>query len=148
MTTAQRDGGADWELGRAATKLVAALHSGDADAIGLALSDHAAAVGSKSTQMIAGLITPILAGQAEQKTALDTLVTTMQHIAVTVVQIAEAQKKSDARLANLEERMAASEADRADLRHMFLTYIAGSRRAELDAIKARVDALEHQSDGD
>lgn len=124
--------GADWELGEAARKLstVLGVEGAQAEALRLALSDHAAAVGSKSTQMIAALFTPMMETQqgtradiAVQQRSLDTLVTTMQHIGATVVQIAEAQKKSDTRLAKLEqrmgtfeERMEGSEADRKDMR--------------------------------
>lgn len=53
-------GGADWELGEAARKLTEAMTSGDAAAIEAALRDHAAAVGSKSTQMISALFVPLM----------------------------------------------------------------------------------------
>lgn len=55
-------GGADWEIGAAAEKLSKALGVGDkqADALRAAMADHAAAVGSKSTQMIAGLFGPLM----------------------------------------------------------------------------------------
>src|SRR5690349_9471088 len=102
MTTDIVAGGADWELGEAARKLTAALGAGDAGLIEQAMRDHAAAVGSKSTAMIAALFTPLMTGQAEQKRALDTLVDVMQHVSATVAKISTAQKKSDARLARLE----------------------------------------------
>lgn len=64
MTTDDTEtrGGADWEIGEAARKLSEALgvEGAQAEALRLALSDHAAAVGSKSTQMISALFTPVL----------------------------------------------------------------------------------------
>lgn len=68
-------GGADWEIGEAARKLSAALgvDGAQADALRIALSDHAAAVGSKSTSMIAALITPLLTGQLETREAIAAL---------------------------------------------------------------------------
>jgi hypothetical protein len=56
-----QQGGADWEIGEAARKFSLALGLDDdrAAAVTLAMSDHAAAVGSKSTQMISGLFTKL-----------------------------------------------------------------------------------------
>lgn len=63
MTT-DKQGGADWEIGEAARKLsiVLGVEGEQAEALRLALSDHAAAVGSKSTQMIAALFGPLMSG--------------------------------------------------------------------------------------
>ena len=58
--TIETQGGADWELGEAARKLTDALAGGEGAAIEAAMRDHAAAVGSKSTQMIAALFTPLM----------------------------------------------------------------------------------------
>lgn len=74
MTTdTEARGGADWELGEAARKLTEALGTGEAAAIEAAMRDHAAAVGSKSTQMIAGLFGPLMKGQQETRDAIAAL---------------------------------------------------------------------------
>lgn len=56
--------GADWEIGEAARKLseALALDGVQSAALRAALSDHATAVGSKSTAMIAGLFGPVMRG--------------------------------------------------------------------------------------
>ena len=61
-TTPAPIGGADWEIAEAARKLSTALgvEGAQAEALRIALSDHATAVGSKSTAMIAGLFGPLM----------------------------------------------------------------------------------------
>ena len=134
MTTDTEDvrGGADWELGEAARKLTLALRSSDEAAIAEAMRDHAAAVGSKSTAMIAALFIPLMQSLTEQKKALDTLVDTMQHIAATVKAMAAAQRRTESRIAKLEAHVTEH-----DARLAHIELLLGARPAER--------AAEHQT---
>lgn len=56
MTTEdQGKGGAQWELGRAATRMVEAFASGDPEKTKAAMSDYAAALGSQATSSMAAI---------------------------------------------------------------------------------------------
>ena len=125
MTTNTDDtrGGTQWELETAGKSMIAARHAGDVDGEVLALLRFSEGLRNSSLGVVGQVLAPLSAEVHEQKKALDTMVTTMQHISAVVVQIAETQKKSDARLGKLENEVAdlvgrttASEADRADIR--------------------------------
>jgi len=54
------EGGAQWELGRAATRMVDALAANDREALRLAMSDHAAALGTQATSSMAAMVQIVL----------------------------------------------------------------------------------------
>ena len=67
--TTPRAGGADWEIGEAARRLSEALGI-ESPALLAAMSDYAAALGSKSTQMIAAMLVPLMQATQETRAAV------------------------------------------------------------------------------
>ena len=75
------EGGVAWELGRAATRMVDALASGDSDALKVAMSDHAAALGSQATASMATMVQLVLTRlDAHERRDLDYRAGFRQHL--------------------------------------------------------------------
>ncbi len=53
-------GGVDWEQGQAVTRMVQALLIGDHEAMALAMSDYAAALGTRTTNILSGIVSTVL----------------------------------------------------------------------------------------
>jgi len=68
--TDKQVGGAPWELGKAATRMVQALVAGDVQEIEQAMSDYAAALGSQATSSMAAIAAPLMAGIVDLRTAI------------------------------------------------------------------------------
>ncbi len=69
MTNTQK-GGAPWELGKAATRMVQALVAGDVSEIEQAMSDYAAALGSQATSSMAAIAAPLMTGILDLRAAI------------------------------------------------------------------------------
>lgn len=53
-------GGVEWEQGQAVTRMVQALIVGDHEAMALAMADYAAALGTRTTNILSGIVTTVL----------------------------------------------------------------------------------------
>ena len=56
MTT----GGVEWEQGAAVTRMVEALQKGDHATMALAMADYAAALGTRTTNILSGIVTTVM----------------------------------------------------------------------------------------
>ena len=56
MTT----GGVEWEQGQAVTRMVEALQKGDHATMALAMADYAAALGTRTTNILSGIVTTVM----------------------------------------------------------------------------------------
>lgn len=149
--TSDTTGGAGWELGQAAERMAAALASGDTDAIKRAMSDHAAALGSQATSAMAGIAASLLAGQERVIARLDT------KDAADITHRARLQDHIDARFdafgVELDEvRALRSEVSAAlstfQVEIVEIKHRLDTKRAEIDDLKRRVEALEQARHGD
>lgn len=68
--TDKQTGGAAWELGQAATRMVQAMVLGDAAEMEAAMSDYAAALGSQATSSMAAIAAPLMTAIAEVRGAI------------------------------------------------------------------------------
>ena len=57
MTTG---GGVEWEQGQAVTRMVEALQKGDHATMALAMADYAAALGTRTTNILSGIVTTVM----------------------------------------------------------------------------------------
>ena len=57
MTTG---GGTEWEQGQAVTRMVLALQKGDHETMALAMADYAAALGTRTTNILSGIVTTVM----------------------------------------------------------------------------------------
>ncbi len=71
--TDKQIGGAPWELGQAATRMVQALVAGDIAEIEQAMSDYAAALGSQATSSMAAIAAPLMIAIVEVRGAIAAL---------------------------------------------------------------------------
>lgn len=53
-------GGIEWEQGTAVTRMVLALQTGDHEAMALAMADYAAALGTRTTSILSGIVTTVM----------------------------------------------------------------------------------------
>lgn len=53
-------GGVEWEQGQAVTRMVEAIRADDADAMALAMADYAAALGTRTTNILSGIVTTVM----------------------------------------------------------------------------------------
>ncbi len=53
-------GGVEWEQGQAVTRMVQALKASDYDAMSLAMADYAAALGTRTTNILSGIVSNVL----------------------------------------------------------------------------------------
>ena len=53
-------GGVEWEQGAAVTGMVEAIRANDPDAMARAMGDYAAALGTRTTNILSGLVTTVL----------------------------------------------------------------------------------------
>mgnify|MGYP001606339080 CR=1 FL=1 len=56
MTT----GGVEWEQGQAVTRMVQALLIGDHEAMAMAMADYAAALGTRTTSILSGIVATVM----------------------------------------------------------------------------------------
>ena len=53
-------GGVEWEQGAAVTRMVQALRANDHDTMALAMADYAAALGTRTTNILSGIVTTVM----------------------------------------------------------------------------------------
>ena len=53
-------GGVEWEQGAAVTRMVQALLTNDHETMALAMADYAAALGSRTTNILSGIVTTVM----------------------------------------------------------------------------------------
>ena len=53
-------GGIEWEQGQSVTRMVQALLIGDHEAMALAMADYAAALGTRTTSILSGIVTTVM----------------------------------------------------------------------------------------
>ena len=53
-------GGIEWEQGTAVTRMVLALQTGNYEAMALAMADYAAALGTRTTSILSGIVTTVM----------------------------------------------------------------------------------------
>ncbi len=53
-------GGVEWEQGQAVTRMVQALIAGDHEAMARSMADYAAALGTRTTNILSGIVTTVL----------------------------------------------------------------------------------------
>ncbi len=53
-------GGVEWEQGKAVTRMVQALITNNHEAMALAMSDYAAALGTRTTNILSGIVTTVM----------------------------------------------------------------------------------------
>ena len=53
-------GGVEWEQGQAVTRMVQALQDGDHETMALAMADYAAALGTRTTNILSGIVTTVM----------------------------------------------------------------------------------------
>ena len=53
-------GGAEWEQGQSVTRMVQAILANDPEAMALAMADYAAALGTRTTGILSGIVTTVL----------------------------------------------------------------------------------------
>ena len=53
-------GGIEWEQGTAVTRMVLALQTGNHEAMALAMADYAAALGTRTTSILSGIVTTVM----------------------------------------------------------------------------------------
>ncbi len=53
-------GGVEWEQGQAVTRMVLALQTADHDTMALAMADYAAALGTRTTNILSGIVTTVM----------------------------------------------------------------------------------------
>ena len=53
-------GGIEWEQGAAVTRMVTALRNNDPDTMALAMADYAAALGTRTTSILSGIVTSVI----------------------------------------------------------------------------------------
>ncbi len=52
--------GTEWEQGQAVTRMVLALQTGDHEAMALAMADYAAALGTRTTSILSGIVITVM----------------------------------------------------------------------------------------
>lgn len=123
------DGGFAWEQGRALERAVEAMRVGDLDGMAAALADFAAALGTRTTSMLSGMLIPILEQLRALRETRESDIRMRDHkLDLLIVAV---ERISDATLADTIDAAA-----RARL-------IDQIRR--IPALEQRVDALEQQS---
>ncbi len=53
-------GGVEWEQGQAVTRMVQALLTNDPEAAGMAMADYAAALGTRTTSILSGIVATVM----------------------------------------------------------------------------------------
>lgn len=53
-------GGVEWEQGAAVTRMVLALQTGDHATMAIAMADYAAALGTRTTNILSGIVTTVM----------------------------------------------------------------------------------------
>jgi hypothetical protein len=54
------NGGTEWEQGQAVTRMVTAIRQGDQDAMASAMGDYAAALGTRTTNILSSIVAAVM----------------------------------------------------------------------------------------
>ena len=76
MTTG---GGTEWEQGQAVTRMVQALQTGDHDAMAMAMADYAAALGTRTTSILSGIVATVMLELQQTRIERQTDARTIEH---------------------------------------------------------------------
>ena len=105
MTT----GGIEWEQGSAVTGMVEAIRANDPDAMGRSMADYAAALGTRTTSILSGLVAQVLTELHDMRAERSSGARTMDHKLDLILDTHEAMH---ARLEQIERATMANELSR------------------------------------
>lgn len=72
-------GGTEWEQGRAVTRMVEALRANDHETMALAMADYAAALGTRTTNILSGIVTTVMLELHEMRAERQTGFRSLEH---------------------------------------------------------------------
>ena len=72
-------GGVEWEQGTAVTRMVQALLIGDHEAMAMAMADYAAALGTRTTSILSGIVATVMLELQEMRLERATTGRTVEH---------------------------------------------------------------------
>ena len=72
-------GGIEWEQGSAVTGMVEAIRANDPDAMGRSMADYAAALGTRTTSILSGLVAQVLTELHDMRAERSSGARTMDH---------------------------------------------------------------------
>jgi len=134
-----KTGGVEWEQGAAVSGMVEAIRANDPDAMARAMADYAAALGTRTTNILSGLVTTVLLEIQDMRAERLSGARTMDHKLDLILDAHEAVRE---RLARVEENTLANVVSAED--RMLLIGLVRT----IPQLAARVEALEQARDGE